>query len=104
MKPCAVLVFILFFVSSRVLGQGGSPTQPSAREDFKVIDTDVDSYVSTVLTDWGVSGGTAIAIVRLDEEERWHTEMKGYGAAHFDGRPFTPDTFFPVASNSKVGE
>lgn len=82
--------FQLFFVGKQAPFQG------------PIIDSQVDSKISSILTAWGVSGGVGIAIIRKDAEGNWIEERKGYGNATFEGAPITENTRFMIGSNSKV--
>ncbi|TFK70847.1 beta-lactamase/transpeptidase-like protein [Pluteus cervinus] len=88
--------------SSSSVGQNASsPVLPTASAGH-VLNPAVDDFIGKILSDWGSSGGVAIAVVRMDAEGNWTVEKKGYGNATLNGTKVTEDTRFGIGSNSKL--
>ncbi|KAI3614262.1 beta-lactamase [Moniliophthora roreri] len=67
-----------------------------------VLTSQVDSFINGLLAEWGSPGGISVAVVSPHTDGTWVVETKGYGTAKLsDNSSVTPDTLFPIASNSK---
>ncbi len=93
-----VLTFKLFLVArlSQVFAQYTETNDPL------VVTPAIDTFINSILTDWGVPGGLSIAVVKKTGESSWNVETKGYGNAKSDKSHVTSNTLFNIASNSKV--
>ncbi|KAJ7636291.1 hypothetical protein FB45DRAFT_704707, partial [Roridomyces roridus] len=67
----------------------------------EILSPAIDSFISQTLKEWNSPGGMAVAVVRADGQGGWSVETKGYGVASANGSKITPDTIFPIGSNSK---
>ncbi|KAF7428064.1 hypothetical protein PC9H_007283 [Pleurotus ostreatus] len=93
-----VLTFKLFLVArlSQVFAQYTETNDPL------VVTPAIDTFINSILTDWGVSGGLSVAVVKKTGESSWNVETKGYGNAKSDKSAVTSSTLFNIASNSKL--
>ncbi|PFH51724.1 hypothetical protein AMATHDRAFT_2825 [Amanita thiersii Skay4041] len=68
-----------------------------------LISSNINSFANPLLAGLN-SSGLAVAVVRQDSSVPggWRREFGFYGVAKDDGAPFTPDTLFLIASNSKL--
>ncbi|KAJ7101414.1 beta-lactamase/transpeptidase-like protein [Mycena belliarum] len=73
----------------------------SAINNGTVLNSDIDSFVAKILSEWNSPAGVAVAVVRKDGKGGWVLETKGYGNAKADGTKVTPDTMFSIGSESK---
>ncbi|KAH9484585.1 Protein flp [Psilocybe cubensis] len=78
-------------------------TQPESNGPPKLISSDTDQYVESLISKWN-SSGLSVAVVQRDETSTtgWNFDFGGYGMAKADGSPVTPDSLFAIASNSKL--
>jgi CubicO group peptidase (beta-lactamase class C family) len=84
---------------------GGSPAVLHARAQGspgKILTDDIDTFINHLLADWTSPGGAAVAVVKLNDQDEWNVETKGYGIATANGTKVTENTRFAIASNSKV--
>ncbi|KAJ7236023.1 beta-lactamase/transpeptidase-like protein, partial [Mycena rebaudengoi] len=79
------------------------PFQRPLATSKRLITPEIDTFVNSLLEQWN-SSGLAVAVVRRDPSApaAWQVEFGAYGTAQADGAPVTPDTLFPIASNSKL--
>ncbi|KAL4262563.1 Beta-lactamase-related domain-containing protein [Pleurotus pulmonarius] len=93
-----ILTFKLFLVArlSQVFAQYTETNDPL------VVTPAIDTFINSILTDWGVPGGLSIAVVKKTGESSWNVETKGYGNAKSDKSHVTSNTLFNIASNSKL--
>lgn len=68
----------------------------------QILTPEIDTFINNLLSEWNVAGGAAIAVVRLDQNNNWTIETKGYGNAKGDGTKVDSNTIFSLGSNSKV--
>ncbi|KAF9265208.1 beta-lactamase/transpeptidase-like protein, partial [Marasmius fiardii PR-910] len=69
----------------------------------QVLTPEVDSFIEEILLAVGSFGGVSVTVVRLDPNGVWNVETKGYGIARLsDNTSITPNTLFPIGSDSKV--
>ncbi|KAJ7075673.1 beta-lactamase/transpeptidase-like protein [Mycena belliarum] len=73
----------------------------SAVNNGTVLNSDIDSFVAKILSEWNSPAGVAVTVVRKDGKGGWVLETKGYGNAKADGTKVTPDTMFSIGSESK---
>ncbi|KAJ7617278.1 beta-lactamase/transpeptidase-like protein [Roridomyces roridus] len=69
-----------------------------------VLNSEIDTFINNLLTEWNSPAGLSIAVVRRDasSEDGWNVETRGYGNAKADGSKITADTLFALGSDSKL--
>ncbi|KAG6826577.1 hypothetical protein H0H92_015277, partial [Tricholoma furcatifolium] len=75
---------------------------PLCTHGRQIINHATDTFIDQVLSEWGVPGGVAVAVVSLSGEGSWNVETKGYGIATASGSQVTENTLFSIGSNSKL--
>ncbi|KAG6819429.1 hypothetical protein H0H93_011956 [Arthromyces matolae] len=67
-----------------------------------VLNSTTDAFINNLLSEWGTTGGLAVAFVQKDSQGNWNVETKGYGIATSNGSQVTEHTLFAIGSNSKL--
>lgn len=69
--------------STIILSLGAYSVAQSLSNGTSILNPTLDSlsFINDVLSDWGSPTGLSVAVVRMDSDNIWNVESKGYGAA-----------------------
>jgi CubicO group peptidase (beta-lactamase class C family) len=102
MQLKALLSLVPFYLASVAVAGPAAQLEARAPPSGEVLNADVDAFINNILKEWNSPGGLSVSFVRKDDAGNWQTEVKGYGVANGYGDKVNKDTYFNIASNTKV--
>ena len=97
MQLKALLSLVPFYVAY-ASAAATAASKPSAQ----ILDAQTDAFIENMLKEWNSPGGISVSYVKKNEDGSWQTEIKGYGVANGQGDKVNENTYFNIASNTKV--
>jgi CubicO group peptidase (beta-lactamase class C family) len=101
MQLKALLSLVPFYLATFAVA-GPVKSSNSTAAAGQVLDAETDAFINNMLKEWNSPGGISVSFVRKDADGNWQTEVKGYGVANGNGDKVNENTYFNIASNTKV--